>query len=165
MIKAVFAGSFDPPTNGHLDIINRASKLFEKVDVVISVNPDKKYMFTEAERLEMMEKLIEDIPNVTAHSYQGLIVNYAKKENAKVLVRGVRSANDFSYEFELALMNQNLNPEIETVFLQSKEKYTIVKSSSIKELAKFGGDISRMVPPIVAEKLKEKYINIQNDKI
>lgn len=157
MIKAVFAGSFDPPTNGHLDIINRASKLFEKVDVVISVNPDKKYMFSEDERLQMMQELIKDYKNVTVHAYQGLIVNYAKRENAKVLVRGVRSTNDFAYEFDLALMNQNLNPEIETVFLQSKEKYAIVKSSSIKELAKFGGDISRMVPQIVAEKLKEKY--------
>lgn len=157
MIKAVFAGSFDPPTNGHLDIIDRASKLFEKVDVVISVNPDKKYMFSQEERLEMMKELIVDYPNVSVHVYEGLIVNYAKQENASVLVRGVRSANDFTYEFDLALMNQNLNPDIETVFLQSKEKYTIVKSSSIKELAKFGGDISRMVPESVAKRLIEKY--------
>lgn len=157
MVKAVFAGSFDPPTNGHLDIIKRASKLFDSVDVVVSVNPDKKYMFSQDERLEMMKQLINDFPNVSAHVYEGLIVNYAKEVNAKVLVRGVRSSNDFGYEFELALMNQNLNNDIETVFLQSKEKYAIVKSSSIKELAKFGGDISRMVPEIVAQKLKEKY--------
>lgn len=157
MVKAVFAGSFDPPTNGHLDIIKRASGLFDSIDVVVSVNPDKKYMFSQNERLEMMQSLIKDFKNVSVHIYEGIIVNYAKKVNAKVLVRGVRSANDFAYEFELALMNQNLNNDIETVFLQSKEKYTIVKSSSIKELAKFGGDISRMVPKIVAEKLKEKY--------
>lgn len=157
MVKAVFAGSFDPPTNGHLDIIKRASKLFDSVDVVVSVNPDKKYMFSQDERLDMMKQLINDFPNVSAHVYEGLIVNYAKEVNAKVLVRGVRSSNDFGYEFELALMNQNLNNDIETVFLQSKEKYAIVKSSSIKELAKFGGDISRMVPEIVAQKLKEKY--------
>lgn len=157
MVKAVFAGSFDPPTNGHLDIIKRASRLFDSVDVVVSVNPDKKYMFSQEERLEMMKELIKDFQNVSAHVYEGLIVNYAKEVNAKVLVRGVRSSNDFGYEFELALMNQNLNNDIETVFLQSKEKYAIVKSSSIKELAKFGGDISRMVPPIVAQKLKEKY--------
>lgn len=157
MVKAVFAGSFDPPTNGHLDIIKRASGLFDSIDVVVSVNPDKKYMFSQSERLEMMQSLIKDFKNVSVHIYEGIIVNYAKKVNAKVLVRGVRSANDFAYEFELALMNQNLNNDIETVFLQSKEKYTIVKSSSIKELAKFGGDISRMVPKIVAEKLKEKY--------
>lgn len=159
MVKAVFAGSFDPPTNGHLDIIKRASRLFDSVDVVVSVNPDKKYMFSQNERLEMMKELIKDFQNVSAHVYEGLIVNYAKEVNAKVLVRGVRSSNDFGYEFELALMNQNLNNDIETVFLQSKEKYAIVKSSSIKELAKFGGDISRMVPPIVAQKLKQIYTN------
>lgn len=157
MVKAVFAGSFDPPTNGHLDIIKRASGLFDKVDVVVSVNPDKNYTFSQDERLEMMQSLVENFKNVSVHAYEGLIVNYAKEVNAKVLVRGVRSTNDFAYEFELALMNQNLNNDIETVFLQSKEKYTIVKSSSIKELAKFGGDISRMVPKIVAEKIKEKY--------
>ena len=159
MVKAVFAGSFDPPTNGHLDIVKRASGLFDSLDVVVSVNPEKKYMFTENERLEMMKELIKPFKNVSVHSYQGLIVNYAKQNDAKVLVRGVRSTNDFGYEFELALMNQNLNPEIETVFLQSKEKYAIVKSSSIKQLAQFGGDISRMVPQLVAEALLKKYKN------
>ena len=157
MVKAVFAGSFDPPTNGHLDIVKRASGLFDSLDIVVSVNPEKKYMFSETERIEMMKELIKPFKNVSVHSYQGLIVNYAKQNDAKVLVRGVRSTNDFGYEFELALMNQNLNPEIETVFLQSKEKYAIVKSSSIKQLAQFGGDISRMVPPLVAEALSNKY--------
>ena len=157
MVKAVFAGSFDPPTNGHLDIIKRASGLFESVDVVVSVNPEKKTMFSEEERVQFLQELIKPFKNVSVHSYKGIIVNYAKEVGAKVLVRGVRSANDFGYEFELALMNQNLNPEIETVFLQSKEKYTIVKSSSIKQLAQFGGDISRMVPSIVAEALSNKY--------
>ncbi len=157
MVKAVFAGSFDPPTNGHLDIIKRASGLLESVDVVVSVNPEKKTMFSEEERVEFLKELIKPFNNVSVHSYKGIIVNYAKEVGAKVLVRGVRSANDFGYEFELALMNQNLNPEIETVCLQSKEKYAIVKSSSIKQLAQFGGDISRMVPPIVAEALSNKY--------
>ena len=157
MVKAVFAGSFDPPTNGHLDIIKRTSTLFEKIDVVVSVNPDKKYMFTQDERLSMLKELLKDMENISVHAYEGLIVNYAKQNNAKVLIRGVRSSNDFSYEFERASMNQNLNPEIETVFLQSREKYAIVKSSSIKELAKFGGDISRMVPPVVQKALENKY--------
>ncbi|MDY3721401.1 MAG: pantetheine-phosphate adenylyltransferase [Treponema sp.] len=157
MVKAVFAGSFDPPTNGHLDIIKRASGLFESVDVVVSVNPEKHTMFSEEERVQFLKELIKPFNNVSVHSYKGIIVNYAKEVGAKVLVRGVRSANDFGYEFELALMNQNLNPDIETVFLQSKEKYAIVKSSSIKQLAQFGGDISRMVPPLVAEALSNKY--------
>lgn len=157
MVKAVFAGSFDPPTNGHLDIIQRASKLFDSVDVVVSVNPEKKCMFDENERLSMIGELIKNYKNVSVHAYKGLIVNYAKQVGASVLIRGVRSTNDFGYEFDLALMNQNLNPEIETVFLQSKEKYAIVKSSSIKQLAQFGGDISRMVPEIVEKALREKY--------
>jgi len=157
MVKAVFAGSFDPPTNGHLDIIKRASKLFATIDVVVSVNPDKHYMFSQEERLEMLQKLTAEYSNVSVHIYQGLIVNYAKQVKASVLVRGLRSSNDFGYEFELAQMNQNLNPGIETVFLQSKDKFTIVKSSSIKELAKFGGDISRMVPKLVEDALKAKY--------
>ena len=157
MVKAVFAGSFDPPTVGHLAIIKRASGLFESVDVVVSVNPEKHTMFSEEERVQFLKELIKPFNNVSVHSYKGIIVNYAKEVGAKVLVRGVRSANDFGYEFELALMNQNLNPDIETVFLQSKEKYAIVKSSSIKQLAQFGGDISRMVPPLVAEALSNKY--------
>lgn len=159
MVKAIFAGSFDPPTNGHLDIVQRASQLFDSIDIVVSVNPEKKYMFAEDERLSMMKELTKDYKNVTVHAYEGLIVNYAKQVGASVLIRGIRSANDFAYEFDLALMNQNLNPEIETVFLQSKEKYTIVKSSSIKQLAQFGGDISRMVPSIVEKALLLKYAN------
>ena len=156
MLKAVFPGSFDPPTNGHLDIIQRASKLFDDVDVVISVNPAKQYMFSESERLDMLKELLKDFKNVKVHLWEGLIVNYAKETGAKVLIRGIRSSNDFSYEFELAHMNQNLNPQIETMFLPSKEKWGVVKSSSIKELAMFGGDISRMVPPLVVTALKKK---------
>ena len=156
MVKAVFAGSFDPPTNGHLDIIQRTSKLFDEIDVLISVNPEKKYMFSEEERFDLLTELVKDYKNVQVHIWKGLIVNYAKQNGAKVLVRGVRSTNDYGYEFELALMNQNLNPGIETLFVPTKEKYAIVKSSSIKELAMFGGDISRMVPKIVETALKKK---------
>jgi pantetheine-phosphate adenylyltransferase len=156
MIKAVFAGSFDPPTNGHLDIIQRAAKLFDLVDVVISVNPDKKYMFSENERFSLLKELVKDYDNVEVHIWKGLIVNYAKDIDAGVLIRGIRSTNDFAYEFDLAHMNQNLNPNIETLFIPTKEKYAIVKSSSIKELARFGGDISRMVPKIVEKALKDK---------
>lgn len=157
MVKAVFAGSFDPITNGHLDIIQRAAKLFGSLDVVISQNPEKKYLFTEEERLKMAEELTSDLKNVSVHVYTGLVVNYAKSIGANVLIRGVRSSNDFAYEFDLALMNAKLNPEIETVFLQSKEKNVVIKSSSIKELAMFDGDISRMVPPLVEKAVKEKF--------
>lgn len=157
MVNAVFAGSFDPPTNGHLDIIERTRKIFDNIDVVVAVNPQKKYLFDEDERISMLKELVEDFPNVQVHSCHELIVNYAKKNKATVLIRGIRSTNDFSYEFDLAHMNQNLNPEIETFFVPTKEKYAIVKSSSIKELAMLGGDISRMVPELVKEKILEKY--------
>lgn len=159
MVKAVFAGSFDPPTNGHLDIIKRSRTLFDNIDVLISVNPEKKYLFSDKERFDLVSELVKDFDNVTVHLWKGLIVNYAKENGAKVLIRGIRTTNDFAYEFDLAHMNQNLNPDIETLFLPTKEKYAIVKSSSIKELAMFGGDISRMVPENVEKALFKKFNN------
>ena len=156
MVKAVFAGSFDPPTYGHLNVIERASKLFDCVDVVISVNPDKKYMFKENERFEMLSEMIKPFSNVELHIWDGLIVKYAEQVGAKVLVRGIRTQNDFLYEFDLALMNKALDANIETMFIPTDEEFAIVKSSSIKELAKFGGNISKMVPPNVEETLRRK---------
>ncbi len=157
MVKAVFAGSFDPPTNGHLDIIQRASTLFDEIDVLISVNPQKKTLFTENERFNMLSELVKSYKNVEVHICKELIVNYAQKVGATVLIRGIRSPSDFSYEFELAMMNQNLNQKIETLFIPTNEKYSIVKSSSIKELAMFGGNISKMVPKIVEDAISLKY--------
>ncbi len=156
MVKAVFAGSFDPPTYGHLNVIERASKLFDCVDVVISVNPDKKYMFNENERYEMLSEMIKPFSNVELHIWDGLIVKYAEQVGAKVLVRGIRTQNDFLYEFDLALMNKALDANIETMFIPTDEEFAIVKSSSIKELAKFGGNISKMVPKNVEETLIRK---------
>lgn len=156
MVKAVFAGSFDPPTYGHLNVIQRASKLFDKVDVVISVNPDKKYMFNENERFEMLSEMIKPYENVELHIWDGLIVKYANQVDAKVLVRGIRTQNDFLYEFDLALMNKALDANIETMFIPTDEEFAIVKSSSIKELAKFGGYIGKMVPKNVEETLLRK---------
>lgn len=156
MVKAVFAGSFDPPTYGHLNVIERASKLFDCVDVVISVNPDKRYMFIENERFEMLSEMIKPFSNVELHIWDGLIVKYAEQVGAKVLVRGIRTQNDFLYEFDLALMNKALDANIETMFIPTDEEFAIVKSSSIKELAKFGGNISKMVPPNVEETLRRK---------
>lgn len=157
MTTAVFPGSFDPPTYGHLNIIERASRLFDKVDVVIAVNPEKKSLFTAEERSTLMQTLTEPYANVSVHQWEGLIVNYAKQSGANILLRGIRNANDFSYEFDLSLMNHNLNGDIETLFIPTEQRYSIVKSSSIKELALFGGDISGMVPPIVVRAMQEKY--------
>ncbi|MBQ1181528.1 MAG: pantetheine-phosphate adenylyltransferase [Treponema sp.] len=157
MSIAVFPGSFDPPTNGHLNIIQRASTMFDSIDVVIAVNSEKKYLFSQEERFSMLKELVKPYKNVTVHIWEGLIVNYAKKTGAKILLRGIRNTIDFSYEFELSLMNHNLNNEIETLFIPTDQKYLLLKSSSIKELARFGGNISEMVPPFVEDALRKKY--------
>lgn len=157
MTSAVFAGTFDPPTNGHMNIIRRASRLFDKLDVVVAFNPEKKFLFTPEERLEMLKNLTKDFENVSVHLWDKLVVDYAEQNRANILIRGIRNTNDFSYEFDLSLMNHSLNPNIETVFIPTEPKYAIVKSSSIKELAAFGGDISSMVPEIVKEAILKKY--------
>ena len=158
MVKAVFAGSFDPPTFGHLNIIERAQKLFSEIHVVIAVNKNKSYCFSGEERLDVIQKLVSRWDNVSVHLWDSLIVDYAKKIKADVLIRGVRNDNDFLYEFDLAMMNKSLNPQIETLFLVPDPKFFVLRSSSIKELAAFGGDVSTMVPPIVEDILKKKFL-------
>ena len=157
MVKAVFAGSFDPPTFGHLNIIERAQKLFPEIHVVIAVNKNKNYCFAGEERLDVIQQLVSRWNNVSVHLWDSLIVDYAKKIKADVLIRGVRNDNDFLYEFDLAMMNKSLNPQIETLFLVPDPKFFVLRSSSIKELAAFGGDVSTMVPPIVEAMLKKKF--------
>lgn len=157
MVKAVFAGSFDPPTFGHLNIIERAQKLFSEIHVVIAINKNKKYCFSDEERLNIIRDLVSPWNNVSVHLWDSLIVDYAKSIGASVLIRGVRNDNDFLYEFDLAMMNKSLNPQIETVFLVPDPKFFVLRSSSIKELAAFGGDVSNMVPPIVDAMLKKKF--------
>ena len=157
MVKAVFAGSFDPPTFGHLNIIERAQKLFPEIHVVIAVNKNKNYCFSGEERLDVIQQLVSRWNNVSLHLWDSLIVDYAKKIKADVLIRGVRNDNDFLYEFDLAMMNKSLNPQIETLFLVPDPKFFVLRSSSIKELAAFGGDVSTMVPPIVEAMLKKKF--------
>lgn len=159
MITAVFPGSFDPPTFGHLNIIERARTIFNEIIVVIAVNREKKYLFSETERFDMMSQLVKKWDNVSVFTYDNLIVDFAKAKNAKVLLRGVRNVNDFSYEFDLSMLNRGLNSDIETVFMPTDPKYFVLKSSSIKELASFNGDISSMVPPIVDKALKQKFAN------
>ena len=157
MVKAVFAGSFDPPSFGHLNIIERAQKLFPEIHVVIAVNKNKNYCFSGEERLDVIQQLVSRWNNVSVHLWDSLIVDYAKKIKADVLIRGVRNDNDFLYEFDLAMMNKSLNPQIETLFLVPDPKFFVLRSSSIKELAAFGGDVSTMVPPIVEAMLKKKF--------
>lgn len=157
MVKAVFPGSFDPPTFGHLNIIERARTIFSEIHVVVAVNNEKKYLFSEQERIALMQDLVKKWDNVHVHPWNNLIVAYAKQINARVLIRGVRNLSDFSYEFDLAMMNRGLNPEIETIFLSTDPEYFVLRSSAIKELASFGGDVSTMVPESVAEILRKKF--------
>ncbi len=156
MKTAVFAGSFDPPTYGHLNIIKRGAGLFDRLIVLIAVNGSKKYLFSEEERLFMMKELVQDIPNVTVDSCSKLVVDYAREHDARVLLRGVRNFSDFSYEFDLSLLNKGLAADIETVFLPTDPEYFVMRSSSIKEMAAFGGDISKMVPPMVEKAIQDK---------
>ena len=156
MFKAVFPGSFDPPTLGHLNIIERGASLFDEFVVIIAENRQKHYFFSARERLSMMQELIKPWKNVSALIWDSLIVDYMKQENIRLLVRGVRGMDDFSYEFELSMMNKALYPHIETLFMTTDPKYFVLRSSSIRELASFHGDVSAMVPPLVAEALKTK---------
>ncbi len=157
MKTAIFAGSFDPPTYGHLDIIRRGSSLFDKLIVVVAINSSKKYLFSDQERIDLLEEIVKPFGNVTVEPCSSLIVNFAKEHDANVLLRGVRNSADFSYEFDLAMMNRGLAPDMETVFLPTSPEYFVVRSSGIKEMAAFGGDVSKMVPPVVEEALKRKY--------
>ena len=157
MFKAVFPGSFDPATLGHVNIIERASSLIDELVVIIAENRLKKYFFTAEERLEMMKELIKPWKNVSVRIWDSLIVDYMKQEDIRLLIRGVRGMEDFSYEFELSMMNKGLHPHIETLFMTTDPRYFVIRSSSIRELASFHGDISGMVPPIVEEALKKKF--------
>jgi pantetheine-phosphate adenylyltransferase len=156
MTRVLFPGSFDPPTNGHMNLLHRAAKLWDEVEVVIAVNKGKKCTFSAGERLRMMKTLTSDYENVKVTVWDRLIVDYAEKSGARIILRGVRALADFSYEFELSMTNKGLKPNIETIFMPTDPQYFVLRSSGIKEIALFGGDVSAMVPPIVAEALRKK---------
>jgi pantetheine-phosphate adenylyltransferase len=156
-VKAAFPGSFDPPTSGHINVIERAAALFGELVVVVAENKQKKYLFSAEERASMIRELVKDHKNVTVTVCDYLIVDYLKKMGIKLLIRGVRGIEDFSYEFELSMMNKTLDPGIETIFMTTDPEFFVIRSSSIKELASFKGNLNGMVPPIVAKALKEKY--------
>lgn len=154
---AIYPGSFDPVTNGHVDIAQRGLKLFDKIIVAILHNPVKKCLFSVKERVEMLEVSFEDFPNIEVETFDGLLVDYAAKRNSNAILRGMRAVSDFEYEFQLALMNRRLNRDIQTVFLMTGFRWIFTSSSIIKEASMFGGDIEEMVPPVVNSKLKEKF--------
>jgi len=160
MRRAIYPGSFDPVTNGHLDIIERGCKLFDEIIVSILVNPDKQPFFTLEERRQMLDEVLPNISQggcaVRVDSFQGLLVNYAMAQQADVIVRGIRAISDYEYEFQMALMNRRLQPGIETVFMMPAETYSYVSSRLVKEVFQLGGAVEGLVPPVVEKRMKEK---------
>ena len=153
---AIVPGSFDPITYGHIDIIKRSTQLFDEVIVAILVNPDKKYLFTLEEREEMINESIKDFNNVKVDSFSGLLVNYAKKVNSTVIVRGLRAVSDFEYEMQLTFMNKALDDNIETFYMMANTQYSFISSSIVKGVSGFGADLSKFVPKHVEERLEKK---------
>jgi pantetheine-phosphate adenylyltransferase len=156
-MKAAFPGSFDPPTLGHINIIERASGIFDELLVIVAENRQKKYLFSAKERIELLTGMVKPWKNVSVALCTTLVVDFLKEQKIPILLRGVRGTGDFSYEFEISMMNKALDPGIETVFMTTDPEYFVLRSSSIKELASFGGDISTMVPKAVAEALQAKF--------
>jgi len=154
---AVYPGSFDPITNGHLDLIQRALKIFDRIIVAVAWNPMKQCLFTIEERMEMIRVSLVEHPQVSIDTFTGLLVDYARQQKARAVLRGLRAVTDFEYEFQLAMMNRRLEPEIETVFLMTGLRWVFLSSSILKEAAIHGGNIEGMVPEIVYDKLREKY--------
>jgi pantetheine-phosphate adenylyltransferase len=158
MRTAIYPGSFDPLTNGHLDVIQRATKLFDRVIVAVAKSESKQPLFTLAERVEMVEGAIGHLPQVEADSFDGLLVKYVEDRSAQAVVRGLRAVSDFEFEFQLALMNRKLNERIETIFMMPKDTYTFLSSRIVKEIARLGGDVSAFVPAHVQAALALKLI-------
>lgn len=154
---AIYPGTFDPITFGHLDVIQRASELFDVVIVAVLENASKKPLFSKEERVEMIKQSIQGMKNVEVDVFDGLLVEYAKQKGAIAIIRGLRAVSDFEYEFQMALMNRKISNGITTVFLMPHEKYTYLNSSIVRELARLKANVSDFVPPFVAEKLKEKF--------
>lgn len=155
-VGAMYPGTFDPITNGHLDLVRRAARLFDKVVVAVAASPNKTPMFTLGERISMARTALGDTPNIIVDGYTGLTVDYVRQHGLKVIVRGLRAVSDFEYEFQLASMNRHLSAEVETIFLTPAEEYTFVSSTFVREIGVLGGDISPFVPPGVAAALARK---------
>ncbi|MGM9858250.1 MAG: pantetheine-phosphate adenylyltransferase [Bacilli bacterium] len=156
MVRAVYPGSFDPITNGHLNIINRAAKLYDELIVLVAISPSKKPFFSIEEKLNMIKDSVKHLPNVKVDFYEGLVVDYASKNDVQVLVRGLRAVSDFEYEFQLAAANRFINKDIEMVFFMANSENNFISSSMIKEMALAGQDVSSLVPPMVTKYLEEK---------
>ncbi len=161
MIKAVYPGSFDPMTLGHLDIIKRASKMFEQVVVCVLNNKAKSPLFSVEDRVKILNEAVKDLPNVSVDTFEGLLIDYAKENNVHVAIRGLRAVTDFEYELQIAQTNRKFSDDgLDTVFLTTSLEYAYLSSSVVKEVASFGGDVSRCVPPYVEKMIREKYSRV-----
>lgn len=157
--RALYTGSFDPITNGHLDIIKRASRMFDELTVGVIVNPSKKCLFTEQERVEMIKEVVKDLENVKVDTFKGLLADYVNKGGFDLVVRGLRATTDFEYEIQMAQMNAKLfNEGVESVFLMTSPEYSFISSSMIKEVVELNGDVDGLVPDLVLKKMKEKFM-------
>ena len=156
LVRAIYPGSFDPLTNGHLDLIERGSKIFEELVVAILRNSEKDPLFTLAERREMLEEMVRKYSNVRVDTFDGLLVQYAMRQNAKAVLRGIRAISDYEYELQMALMNRKLEPHLETVFMMPAEAYSYLSSRLVKEIFRLGGSVRGLVPELVEQRLAEK---------
>ena len=158
-VNAIYPGTFDPPTNGHVDLIQRGAKLFDHLTVAVLNNPGKDPLFTVDERVEMLQEVTASIGNVSVATFDGLMVEFARQQGASAVLRGIRAISDYEHEFQMALMNRRLAPEVETVFLQPAGRYSFVSSRMVKEVFSFGGDVSGLVPPNVLKRLRVRIKN------
>jgi pantetheine-phosphate adenylyltransferase len=158
-VKALYPGTFDPPTNGHVDLITRGSKIFSHLIVGVLVNSDKNPLFSIEERVEMLKEVTSSIPNVTIATFDGLMVEFARQQGVSAVLRGIRAISDYEYEFQMALMNRRLAPDIETVFLQPAGRYSFVSSRMLKEVFSLGGDVTGLIPPNVLKRLRARLNN------
>ena len=156
-VIAIYPGSFDPPTNGHLDLIHRGAKIFDELIVAILRNSEKEPLFSLDERLEMLRESVKNEANVTVDSFEGLLVDYAARKQAKAVLRGIRAISDYEYELQMALMNRKLQPQLETVFMMPAEAYSYLSSRLVKEIFRLGGSVRGLVPELVEQRLREKF--------
>ena len=157
-VTAIYPGSFDPITNGHLDLIERGSKIFDELIVAVLHNAGKRPLFSLEERVEMLQEVVQHCPNVSVDTFDGLLVDYAVRRQARVILRGIRAISDFEYEMQMALMNRKLDPNLETVFMMPAVAYTFLSSRLVREVCQLGGDTRGLVPPVVEERLRSKVV-------